>query len=314
MAPNVVRDWPAFPRFPLPPDIAGLPTMEATPWIEIDDDPVRFGLEGPAFDTQGNFYVCQGGPSSPTTRIFKVTPQKEKSIFWQSDSIRPTGLALHRDGNFFAACISGEIAVISPGGETVRVLYPKADGQSMRPNDLTFDRAGDLYFTDWRGSVGNAVGGVYRYEADSGYTTLTPILQGLCCPNGISFSPDERVLWIGESSRNPILRLAMDERGLLSQVARAAFHFYQCVGRPVPDSNKVDSAGNLYQGIQWGGRILILDSNGIPIANVIVPGREQGRLLMTPNLAIEPGTSKAYMVASGTDGSWIYTFKTLAPA
>lgn len=314
MMPSPAKEWPVLPRCPLPPDIAGLPTVEAQPWILIDGDPVRSGLEGPAFDADGNFYVCHGGPACEISRIFKVTPQMEKSVFWQSDTINPTGLAVHADGRFFAACITGEITIISSQGETLQVIRPEFDGQRLRPNDLTFDHAWNLYFTDWRGTVANEIGGVFRLEADSGYTVLTPILRGLCSPNGIAFSPDEKVLWIGESSRNQILRLAMGPDGLLASLPSAVLPVYRGMGRPMPDSNKTDSAGNLYQGIQWGGRILILNPDGVPVGNVVIPGREDGHLLMTPNLAIKPGTSQAYMVAAGSDGSWIYTFKTLAPA
>ncbi len=106
----------------------------------------------------------------------------------------------------------------------------------------------------------------------------------------------------------------MGPDGLLSKIASVAYPVYHNTGHPMPDSNKVDSAGNLYQGIQWGGRILILNAEGFPVANVVVPGREEGHLLMTPNLAIKPGTCEGYMVASGPEGSWIYTFPTLAPA
>ncbi len=163
--------WPEMPKFPLPSDVAQLPTVQAVPWIEIDDDPVRFGLEGPVFDNEGNFYVCHGGPASPVTRIFKVTPEKEKSVFWQSDTIKPTGLALHKDGRFFAACLSGEIAILSPEGETLRLLYPQLDGQKLRPNDLVFSRSGDVYFTDWRGCVGNELA---VYSAMRPLTTIRP--------------------------------------------------------------------------------------------------------------------------------------------
>lgn len=308
------RDWPSFPRFPLPPDLIALPTVEAVPWIEIDSDPVRSGLEGPVFDAAGNFYVCHGGPACERSRIIRVSPAKEKSVFWESDSINPTGLAIHRDGRFFAACITGEIAVLSPEGKTLRVMEPEFDGQRLRPNDLVFDRAWNLYFSDWRGCVGSPIGGVFRLDASDDYSTPVPVVRGLCSPNGVSLSPDGKILWVGESSANRILRVSLGADGLLAALPSAVLPVYHGSGRPMPDSSKVDAAGNLYQGIQWGGRLLICNPDGVPIANVLVPDRENGRLLMTPNLTIKPGTREAYMVAAGSGGSWILTFEALFPA
>ena len=84
-------------------------------------------------------------------------------------------------------------------------------------------------------------------------------------------------------------------------------------GRGNPDSNKVDSAGNLYQAMMHAGHVLVLNPDGIPVGNVVVPGREQGRLLNTPNLAIEPGKDMGYLVASDERDVVVLEFPTLAP-
>jgi lactonase len=89
--------------------------------------------------------------------------------------------------------------------------------------------------------------------------------------------------------------------------------FYSTGGPGGSDSNKVDVAGNLYQCLNLRGRVLILNQYGVPIANVVVPGREEGHHLVTPNLALKPDTAETYMVVSGEGGAWIYTFHGLAP-
>ena len=72
------------------------------------------------------------------------------------------------------------------------------------------------------------------------------------------------------------------------------------------------SAGNVYQALIQGGRVLVLNSDGEPIANVIIP---DSGLTMSSNLAIRPGTSEGYLLTAGFGaGSWVYTFETLAPA
>jgi lactonase len=87
---------------------------------------------------------------------------------------------------------------------------------------------------------------------------------------------------------------------------------YYSAGSPGPDSNKVDSDGNLYQCIMGQGRIVVLNAQGIPVASVIIPGRDEGKLLRTTNLAFKPGTAEGYITTSGRGGAWIYRFTGLA--
>ena len=300
---------------PLPPDIARLPAILAEPWVEIDSDPVHPGLEGPAFDEEGNFYVCRVcPPPGPSPKIYKVTPAKEKSVFFDAAGYMPTGIAIHKDGRFFIACLSGQILILSKDGALLRELMPlAADGMPMQVNDLVFDNKGNLYFTDFRGFVNTLIGGVYRYVADGDYTKLQLIAGGLAMPNGISFTPEWNALWIGEFGRNAILRIALGPDGLASTFGGMT-HVYWNMGAACPDSNKVDAEGNLYQPIMPDGRVIVLNRNGIPVANVLTPGRDEGRNLFTPNLIIRHGTKDAYLCVSGPDGSWIYKFEALAMA
>ena len=56
---------------PLPPSEAGLPTIKAEPWLQVEADPNVF-LEGPSFDRDGNLYVS----SIFDGRIFRITPER----------------------------------------------------------------------------------------------------------------------------------------------------------------------------------------------------------------------------------------------
>ncbi len=76
----------------------------------------------------------------------------------------------------------------------------------------------------------------------------------------------------------------------------------------------VDSEGNAYIAINGQGRIVVLNPKGIPVANVLVPGRDEGRQLAVTNLKFKPGTNEAYVTASGAGGGWVYKFRGLAKA
>ena len=49
----------------------------------------------------------------------------------------------------------------------------------------------------------------------------------------------------------------------------------------------MDEKGNLYQCVIFQGRVLILNNRGIPVANVLIPDRDQGKHLRTTNVALQ---------------------------
>lgn len=310
MKQNVVKQWPQFPAHPLPADIAMLPTLEAEPWLKIGEGGELPSLEGPVFDREGNFYVCHN--VRPQTEILKISPDKEVETFRVCHAAMPVGLAVHKDGRIFGADLHGSIIVLSPDGELLRQIPAEYNGELLASDDLAFDKNGDLYITDFRGSHIDPIGGVYCLRAETDYKELELVTQGISSANGISFSPEYDIMWIGETGRNTVLRMGKGRDGTFKPGGVNTKIVYTGTGQAMADSNKVDAQGNVYQAMMFGGRILILNKEGVPIANVLVPGREQGKHLATPNLAICPGKKEGYMLASGPYGAWIFRFPTLA--
>jgi lactonase len=65
------------------------------------------------------------------------------------------------------------------------------------------------------------------------------------------------------------------------------------------------------------GRVLAFNRNGIPIGQVLLPGRDDGHNLESTNVAIEPGTKDLYIVTTdeeGGQGATIFHAKTFAKA
>lgn len=309
---DYLKDWPQIPKMPLPPSLASLPTVEAKVKYRIANGRSRPSIEGPCFDRAGNLYVCH--TVAPCMTVKKITPDGVITDFFKYDKGMLVATAVHKDGRIFGAdFVNGVFVVISPEGELldeIKVTLP--EGGSAQCDDMTFDREGNLYFTDFNGTFAKRTGGVYKLSAESGYREITPILRNIGAGNGISFSPDYSVLWVADTPLKQIYRIVLDENGLPLDRVFGILPISQCYGIGNPDSNKVDSEGNLYQAIMHMGWILIFNKYGIPIANVVVPGQEQGRLLNTPNLAIEPGKNEAYMVASDDKDVCVLTFPTLA--
>jgi gluconolactonase len=120
------------------------------------------------------------------------------------------------------------------------------------PNDLVYRSDGSLYFTDppyglIRQDEDPAkelpFNGVYRYANGK----LQVLARDLTRPNGIAFSPDEKVLYVANSDEKRRIWMRYDVQPDGS-VANGRV-FYDATTHPdkgLPDGMKVDSKGNVY--------------------------------------------------------------------
>lgn len=292
---------------PLPPSEASLPIIKAEPWLQVEPDPNVF-LEGPSFDREGNLYVS----SIFDGRIFKITPDIKVTTIFNKKGVLPDGTAIHKDGRLFVACLSGELLVMDRDGSNVIPIEPRYQGKPKVLNDLVFDSKGNLYVTDFTGTPSDPTGGVYRFSSD--FKNVVPVIERLASANGIALAPEGNILWVSETCKNVLLRIELLEDGVTINPIAGATIPYRFTGGPGGcDSMALDQEGNIYQAMIFQGRALILNKRGIPIANVLIPGRDEGKNLGTTNLAFKPGTNEVYIMAWGKAGAWIYKFRGLAP-
>jgi gluconolactonase len=145
----------------------------------------------------------------------------------------------------------------------VTVLAEKYKGQRLNsPNDLVYKSDGAIYFTDPPFGLPKvyddprkelAFSGVYR--ASKGKVTLvTNELKG---PNGIAFSPDERVLYVGnwDPEHKIVLRLPVQPDGSVGKSEVFADVTREVPGDEALDGIKVDMLGNVYLSSPDGVRI-----------------------------------------------------------
>lgn len=283
-----------------------LPTIVAEPWLKLTDDP-KFLPEGPAFDREGNLYFVNVYGSG---KVLKVT-MADKKITTIYDGRRGafSSVDIHKDGRLFVCdFIFGKIIVMNPDGTGVTEILTSYNGGKINPDDMIFNSKGNFYFTDLQGSVTDPTGRVFRVSSD--FETIDVVADGLAHPNGISLAPGESRLWIGEYARKTLTELNLGDDGvtLLSDVKI----IYQFTGSGYCDSNAVDEEGNIYQCLVGEGKIVVLNKNGVPVAEIVTPGRDEGKQLNTTNLAFQPGTDKAFMTVGGDGGAYILTFRGLA--
>ena len=128
--------------------------------------------------------------------------------------------------------------------------------------------------------------------------------------NGVARSPDGKQLWATEFGRNLLHRIELADATTITPLGSAIA--YQFTG-PAPDSMRADADGNVYVAVYGQGRVLAFNPNGIPIGQVLLPGREQGHNLQSTSMAIRPRTNDLYIVTNdGNGGQGATIFHTTA--
>ncbi|MDM0022215.1 SMP-30/gluconolactonase/LRE family protein [Variovorax saccharolyticus] len=298
---------------PIPACERGLPTATATQYFQVSDQPMS--LEGPAFDRAGNLLFVDpfGG------RVMRLSMDKGITTLYQEDELHPTGIAVHKDGRIFVAALgkpnsgglfeAGSVISIAPDGGDRQTIVPPKAGYAV--DDLVFDELGGFYFTDFRGSSTEPTGGVYYVAPDS--SSCVPVLRNMCAANGVALSPDGTVLWATEFANCRLHRVDLSAPAKPARFgALIPYHFIGIA----PDSMRTDSAGNVYVAMYRQARILVFSPYGIPIGQILLPGREDNHFLKVTSLAIVPGSRDLLIVARdelGGRGAMVFAARGLAP-
>lgn len=161
--------------------------------------------EGPAADAEGNVFFSD----CPNNRILVYRPATGQTEVWHEPSLRANGMNFDRDGRLVVCCDGkdgGARAVrrYEPDG-TITVLADRYQGKLLNaPNDLCFDSAGRIYFTDprygYKHDLEQDCMAVYRIELDG---SLTRVIADMQTPNGILITPDDRTLYVVDHNPEP---------------------------------------------------------------------------------------------------------------
>jgi len=216
------------------------------------------GANGLAFDGAGNLLLCQHGDRRVARR--------------------------EKDGRF-------------------TTLADKYQGKRLNsPNDLALRSNGDWYFTDPAYGLPKTFedparevpwAGVYRLAKDG---TVTLLVRDLNAPNGIAFSPDEKVLYVAQSYPQKAVIMAYDvEADGSVKNGRVFYDMTAWVGKEkpgLPDGLKVDVAGNLFATGPGGVHVLTPKAEllgtiatGVPTANCAF-GDDGKTLYVTANTTL----------------------------
>jgi gluconolactonase len=223
--------------------------------------------EGPLWWKEGGYLLFNDIHSS---RRLKYTPGKGVTV-----DLEPTNRA-----NGLTRDLQGRL--VSCEHDTRRVTRRELDGSLTviansfqghrlnRPNDVVVKSDGAIYFTDpGAGIVAQEwdlqYSGVYRVTADLGTKSL--LTETFIQPNGIAFTPDERLLYVNDSRRRHIRAFELLPNGMLAKQTDTVFADLAGSEPGVPDGMKVDVAGNVYCG--GSGGLYILNAQGKKLGRIV---------------------------------------------
>jgi lactonase len=292
---------------PIPAPERGLQTVTAEPYFKVSDKALQ--LEGPSFDRAGNLLFVEVFGGS----VLRLTPDKKLSTLVPENKLGSAGLAVHNDGRIFLAGLgnfkdTGTVVAFNADGTNMRTIIPASAG--YLPDDIVFDQKGGFYFTDFKGTSVQPTGGVYYVSPD--FRTITPVLRNMAVANGIALSQKDKLLWTNEFSAGRLHRVELSDAVTIAPFGTTVA--YQFLGH-APDSMRTDSDGNVYVAMYQQGRVLVFNDNGLPIGQILLPGRETGHQLRSTSLAFVPGTNDVLIVtndATGGEGSMIFKAKGFA--
>jgi gluconolactonase len=191
----------------------------------------------------------------------------------RADANMANGMTLDREGRL-VVCEQGTLdtpARITRLDRTTGQMETLVEANLNSPNDVVVKSDGMIWFTD--PSYGYLQGFrpeprvgdyVYRYDAES--AELTIVAEGFDKPNGIAFSPDERVLYVADNGApHELLAFDVGAGGNLINRRRLA------VSTPEhPDGLKTDSDGRICA--SYSGGVQVLDPRGDLIGEIELPG------------------------------------------
>ncbi len=240
--------------------------------------------EGPVWHPDG--FLLLSDPNANT--IYRWTPDGQVSVFRPKSGYAGVDIGEYKQpgSNGLTLDAEGRLSINEHGRRrvvrqerngTITVLAERYDGKRLNsPNDLVYKSDGTLYFTDPPFGLPKVFddkrkelpfSGVYRVVNGKAHL-LTRDLTG---PNGLTFSPDERFLYVSnwDEQRKVIMRYPVRPDGTLGTGTVFVDATRSDPGEQAWDGVKVDREGNVYAA--GPGGIWIIAPDGTHLGTISAP-------------------------------------------
>jgi len=259
--------------------------------------------------TEGPFWHPNGYllfSDIPANTIYKWDPKAQGAQKFLKPSGHSNGITMDAKGRLIISQHDGTVSALND--TSLVVLASEFDGKRLNsPNDAAVKSDGTIYFTDPPFGVSEKdkeldVNGVYRIARDGQVELL---YDGLSRPNGIVFSPDEKKLYVNDSSDGRVLVFDVTTDGNVSLPTDFA-NVGAADSTGAADGMVVDAEGRLYS--TGPGGVYVFKKSGELMEKIPIPARatnlewgrkgEQELFISTPDAIY-----RLQMSSDGPDGT-----------
>jgi gluconolactonase len=219
--------------------------------------------EGPAYFAAGRYLVFSDIPNNRMIRFLE--DDGHMSVF-RYPSLNSNGNTVDYEGRLVTCEHTGRRVTRTEHDGTITVIADKYNGKKLNsPNDAVVASDGSIWFTDPIYGIGGNYEGVkaepeqekhnvYRVDPKSG--DIKVVVDDFVEPNGITFSPDEKKLYVidtgftdGPNNPSHIRAFDVDVEG--GKVSNGKV-FAEMPKPSITDGMRADTAGNIWCSLGWG--------------------------------------------------------------
>jgi gluconolactonase len=305
--PAFANGWQQATRYPDPAIVALDPRFEKY-WIKLSCvERLATGCrwaEGPVYVGDGRYLLWS---DIPNNRILKWEEETGAVSVYRKPSNFANGNTRDRQGRL-VTCLHGARSVVRTEYDgSITTIADSFDGKRLNsPNDVVVKSDGSIWFTDpvfgiladYEGykATPEIDANVYRWDPDTKKLGLAA--EGVLGPNGLCFSPDEKILYVIESRGVPTRKiLAYDVSANGEKLSNK--RTFVDAGPGTPDGMRADIDGNLWCG--WGmgdpelDGVVVFAPDGVMIGRIALPercanlcfgGLQRNRLFMAASQSI----------------------------
>ena len=278
--------WREHPRYPDPLIETLDPRFDAYRIFSAAVERLYTGCrwaEGPVWIGDGRYLLWS---DIPNNRMLKWDETTGAVSVYRQPSNYANGNTRDRQGRLVTCEHGGRRVTRTSYDGAIEILVDHVGGKRLNsPNDVVVKSDGSIWFTDpVFGILGNYEGhkaepelpqAVYRIDGDSGEVQL--IADDILGPNGLCFSPDEKILYIVESRGEPHRKIltydVCDDGGGI----RNKRVLIDAGPGGTPDGMRCDIDGNLWCGWGMGSAeldgVMVFAPDGQAIGRIALPER-----------------------------------------
>ena len=261
--------------------------------------------EGPVWFADGKYLLFS---DIPNNRILRWTEETSEVSMFRYPSNNANGNTRDREGRLITCEHDSQRITRTEYDGNITVLMNEYKGKSLNaPNDIVVHSNGSIWFTDpgygimsyYEGHVDDfeLAANVYRFDPDTGDATI--VADDFMRPNGLCFSPDEKLLYIIDSGQPAGEPQPIRVYDVIDGKRLTNGRLFCTTGKKASDGMRCDTDGNLWASAAGLGEgkdgVQVFAPDGKIIGRICLPegcanlcfgGAKRNRLFMTASQSL----------------------------